>query len=51
VTSNLQQVRAQQAELVAASAPERDQIWQMINEERSAMQRTMVGRYGETFLR
>jgi hypothetical protein len=51
VTSNLQEVRANQAELVAASAPERDQIWQMINEERAAMQRTMVGRYGEALLR
>jgi hypothetical protein len=51
VTSNLQEVRAKQAEVVAASAPERDQIWQMINEERAAMQRTMVGRYGEAFSR
>jgi hypothetical protein len=51
VTSNLQEVRAKQAEVVAAAAPERDQIWQIINDERDAMERQMVGKFGEQFRR
>jgi hypothetical protein len=51
VTTNLQDVRARQAEVVAASAPERDKIWQMVNEERAALQRKMVAKYGEAFAR
>ena len=51
VTSNLQDVRAKQAEVVAASAPEREQIWQIINDERDAMERQMVGKFGEQFRR
>ena len=49
VTSNLQQVREQQAQAVSETAPQREQIWQMINDERAAMQRKMIGRYGDTF--
>jgi hypothetical protein len=49
VTSNLQEVRQQQAEIVQASEPERNQIWQMINDERAAIQREMIGRFGAEF--
>ena len=49
VTSNLQQVREQQAQAVSASAPQREQIWQMINDERASMERKMIGRYGDEF--
>ena len=49
VTSNLGEVRAKQAEIVTASAPQREQIWQMINEERAATERAMVGKYGDEF--
>lgn len=49
VQSNLQQVREQQAQAVQASSPEREQIWQMINSERSETQKAMVDRYGADF--
>jgi hypothetical protein len=49
VTSNLQQVREKQSEVVAGSAPERDQIWRMIHDERAAMRRQMIGKYGDAF--
>jgi hypothetical protein len=49
VTSNLQEVRQRQAEIVQASEPERNQIWQMINDERNAVQREMIGRFGAEF--
>ncbi len=51
VTSNLQEVRAKQAEVSAAAAPEREQIWQMINDERDAIERQMIGKFGEQFRR
>ena len=49
VTSNLQDVRAQQAEVVQASSPDRDQIWQMIVDERAAVEREMIGKFGPEF--
>jgi hypothetical protein len=49
VSSNLQDVRAQQAEVVQASAPDRDQIWQMINDERASVEREMIGKFGPEF--
>jgi hypothetical protein len=49
VQSNLQQVREQQAAAVQATAPEREQIWKMINAERSETQKAMVERYGTQF--
>jgi hypothetical protein len=49
VTSNLQEVRQKQAEVVQASEPERNQIWQMINDERSATEREMISKYGADF--
>ncbi len=49
VTSNLQDVRAQQAQAVQATAPDRDQIWQMINEERAATEREMLDVFGADF--
>lgn len=49
ITSNLQEVREKQAEAVQESAPERDKIWQMIDEERGATERKMVARYGDEF--
>ena len=51
VTSNLGEVRAKQAEVVNASAPQREQIWNMINEERATVEREMVGKYGEGILK
>lgn len=49
VTSNLQDVRAKQAEAVGKSAPQREEIWQMINNDRAATERKMIGRYGDNF--
>lgn len=49
VTSNLQDVRAQQAQVVQASSPDRDQIWQMIVDERATVERAMVDKYGAEF--
>lgn len=49
VTSNLADVRAKQAELVAASTPQREQIWQIIIDDRAATERAMVGKYGAEF--
>ena len=49
VTSNLQDVRAQQAQAVQATAPDRDQIWQMIIAERAAIEREMLEVFGPEF--
>lgn len=49
VDTNLQEVRAKQSEVVANSQPERDQIWNLINEERSVIRRSMVAKYGKRF--
>lgn len=51
VETNLQDVRAKQAEVVANTQPEREKIWQMINEERSVTRRAMVAKYGKDFER
>lgn len=51
VTSNLQDVREKQAEAVIRTAPEREEIWQMVDQERTAMERQMIGRYGDEFRR
>lgn len=51
ITSNLQEVREKQAEAVMRTAPEREEIWRMIEQERSSTERQMVGRYGEEFRR
>lgn len=49
VTSNLEEVRRKQAEVVQQSAPERDQIWRMILDDRAATEREMVGKFGSEF--
>lgn len=49
VTSNLADVRAKQAEIVSATAPQREQIWQIIIDDRAATERAMVGKYGAEF--
>ncbi len=49
VQTNLQEVREKQAEAVQATSPDREQIWQMINAERSETQKAMVERYGPQF--
>lgn len=49
VKSNLQEVRAQQAEIVAAASNEREQIWELINTSRDETRRAMVMKYGEDF--
>jgi hypothetical protein len=51
VHTNLQEVREQQAAVVDATNPERQQIWELISEERTATQKAMVDRYGEQFNR
>jgi hypothetical protein len=49
VESNLQEVRAQQAGIVAAASNEREQIWEMINTARSETRQSMAMKYGEDF--
>lgn len=49
VTSNLEEVRSKQAEVVQASEPERTQIWQMILEDRARVERDMVAKFGAEF--
>ena len=49
VTSNLEEVRTQQAEVVAEGEPQRNEIWTMILEDRDAIEREMVGKYGPDF--
>ncbi|WP_437205737.1 hypothetical protein [Planctomicrobium sp. SH664] len=49
VTSNVQQVREKQAAAITAGAQQRDEIWQMINEERAAIDRAMREKYGSNF--
>jgi hypothetical protein len=51
VTSNLEQVRAKQSEVVVADEPQRNEIWQMILDDRDATEREMVGRFGTDFQR
>ena len=49
VHTNLQEVRARQMEIVNNTQPEREQIWQMISEERNVTRRKMVAKYGSDF--
>jgi hypothetical protein len=49
VTSNLQEVRQQQAQAVAAGADQRDQIWKMLDDDRAALRRTLLDRYKVDF--
>ncbi|MFG0335725.1 MAG: hypothetical protein ACF8TS_20385, partial [Maioricimonas sp. JB049] len=49
VQSNLHEIRAKQAELIAESAPQRQQIWQMITEDRLEIRRQMLDKYGVDF--
>ncbi|QDT30895.1 hypothetical protein [Thalassoglobus polymorphus] len=49
VDTNLNQVRTKQADIVAKTQPDRDKIWQIINEERSTTRRAMVAKYGSDF--
>jgi len=49
VTSNLEEVRGKQAEVVQATEPDRTQIWNIILEDRAQLQREMVGKFGADF--
>jgi hypothetical protein len=49
--SNLQQVREKQAAAVTSGTKQRDDLWGMIVEERTAIQRTLRDRYGADFVR
>lgn len=49
VTSNLQQVKEQQAQSIRAGSRERQQIWQQINNDRVSTRRAMEERYGISF--
>jgi hypothetical protein len=51
ISSNLRQVREQQAKAIEAGAVDRTKIWQAIDDERAAMQLTMRQRYGDDVLR
>lgn len=48
-TSNLRDVREKQAAAVSAGAKQREQIWQMIADDRSAVVRAMSDKYGVPF--
>ena len=48
-TSNLQEVRAKQAEAIQRGADEREQIWQAIEADRDQMRRKMLAAFGEDF--
>jgi hypothetical protein len=48
-TSNLAQVREQQAAAVAAGAKDREAVWTMINNERAQVMEAMARKYGEAF--
>ncbi len=49
--SNLQQVRERQAAAIEAGSRDRQEIWGMLSEERAAMQRALLQKYGQDFLR
>lgn len=49
VTSNLEDVRTRQAEAVSADEPKRTEIWQLILEDRDAVDRKMIGKFGPDF--
>ena len=48
-TSNLEQVRQQQAEAISRGAEQRLGIWQIIDDETAAIRRSMSHRYGAAF--
>jgi hypothetical protein len=48
-TSNLQEVRAKQAEAIQQGADEREQIWQAVEADRDQMRRKMLAAFGEDF--
>lgn len=48
-TSNLRDVREKQAASISAGAKQREQIWQMIADDRSAVARAMSDKYGIPF--
>lgn len=49
VQSNLAQVREQQAAAVAAGAQQREQIWQLMNSQRTAIDKVMRDKFGQDF--
>lgn len=49
VTSNLREVRERQAQAVMAGAQDREQIWAMIEDDRSATLQDMRSKYGDEF--
>jgi len=49
VTSNLQEVRERQAEAVSSGTQKREQIWQMITQDRSRVRQLMQQKYNEDF--
>jgi hypothetical protein len=49
VVTNLEDVRAKQAEAVSAGQPVRSKIWQLILEDREAVNEAMINRYGMDF--
>jgi hypothetical protein len=51
VTSNLQQVREQQAAAISAGKEQRDQIWSMIVEKRRQIVEVLRQKYGPDFVR
>lgn len=51
VTSNLKVVREQQAEAASRTAPQRQEIWRMLEQDRIDTERRMIARYGEEFRR
>ncbi len=49
VTSNLQDVREKQAAAVTAGSKERQQIWQIIQDDQNRIRRRMLDKYGVDF--
>ncbi len=49
VTSNLREVREQQAAAVTAGSQDREQIWAMIEDSRAATLQSMRSKYGDEF--
>jgi hypothetical protein len=49
VNTNLVEIRARQADVIAQNAAERDSVWRMIQQERLAIVRKMTEKYGSAF--
>lgn len=49
VDTNLHEIRAKQSELIAESAPQRQDIWQMIIDDRARVRQELLNRYGFDF--